>query len=843
MKFLILLVFIMACSGPRYTRKQYPWKPRVGQSFIGHNGYGVGILKDKDTLFIGRFTNGFKNGIFKVIYPNGNYVYRYYEKNHAFSYLNNIGSFLVLDGKKYLSFSHSDYLEKALIVNDESIVIKNYSFKAKKEEDISLSKLEVSPSHLNQKSTKTSNFFYTKAGQTFQSYKYEKGWYYGTYKDIFGTKLYHKFKFSEKKLKDRSISSLINKEFDIEFSKIKTKDWIYQGETRKGQLHGFGALDKSGETIIGFFKNGKANGSAKFIDKDGKVFNGFFKDGKKHGAFIFLYQRERSQLVSAQVDLNYIDKLDKEFAPIEKWYNLGAKGKKPEIKVPSTEEFKQNRGSLSLIGPQKMNIKPVKQAIQSYAVLDLINFNKAWNQQVLGVLEHDYDWFYRSFYRDTFAYHFYKDDRLITKGNISKKANSKCMFNLKGTTRKLYANDCVNPLFYYSSYSEVIQDPEVENNEIISGYYAKYNFQSLYGYNGPFINAKLNGEGIDFYKRLRGKYKNGKVYGKAFSYYNNYPAYGNYQDGKREGKFWIKTNALNEYRYGKYSNDKAQGKFKIINFDKDLTGSVNFKDGKREGLSIRKWNKDGTIFTKLYFKGDKLNGKGICNIKNKREDCEFKNGKRVDQVYQKRVSKREAKLAAEKRAKEQRLQEERRLREAQARRRREKAREDKLRRQRNAQLMMQNYQNSINSIKNTVPATNYNPNYYNQKYQKKSTSTNPSTRTNQGSTLTLTATKPYKECILQENYKGNLIKVAYNCNDRAGTFPKAQKTMNDNKAWYDREEQKRIEAQKRSQEMLDKKRSQMEKVCNEFFAKNGNYCMMGCDPKIYDKSNCKTLSR
>ncbi len=838
----VVLLLVSCGSGTRGPRI-YPYRLKAGEQFFGldQSNSGLGVFKDNlGILYYGNFQIGNRDGYFKVIYPDGNYAFKFYKHSYAFSSASKIPGILVYKNKAMISQSNGNNSEKFHSFDQMGV----YTFSKEGGKFTALDKSNASLNH--KKVNDEIKAYYTGAGQYFALYKEVKNkGIYGLYKDIFKREFYGYFDEKTFEKNGAFVHSVFSKKYGIEFSKVVKEGSIYEGETKNGIPHGYGLLRSNGDKIYGWFEDGKVHGAAILKETNGDVKNGFYKNGKKDGVFLHVYKAFSYQVKNNPGLSDSVNKLNQIFLPLETWHK-NKSATKPSTLQAMNSIF-QNLGGLDyeIKKGNKVYYKPNKTAYQNYLYSLSPYQDEAKNFANLDdfglYLATQYAYFIP---RGDFSLSLYKKGELQKNYSIKNfHSNKSCAQKILGQT--YYPDNCESPNVFGTGRSLLIQDLQMKEGKVTSGYRALYDLNSSYGYNGWFVNNLAEGMGFNFSNKNKGEFKKGKLTEMASSNKGKLYYYGNFSEGKRNGFFWVLGQGyLNQY--GKYIDDKANGKFTLENGYYDLYGSSYYKDDKKQGTE-KYYNADGSLRYSVTYKEGKEEGKARCyNYKLKGpENCEFKDGKRIDEKHLQRVAKKEAEEAAEKaREDERRKEQERRNREEQRRLARERA-EDRARRQRNSLILQQSIQNSINSIGNVVKPTNtYIPpksNYRSQQtYPNKSTGSSSSYS---GSTLKLNSKKPYKRCIHKGSFMHMTFQAAYDCNRRAETFPAAQETVNNSIEFERKRYEKQQEIKRKVEEDKRAMDAKNDDACRQYAAKTGNYCSSACNPQRFDTRSCKAINK
>lgn len=883
----LLFIFLLSsCGSP--PRKVYPYRLQKDERFFGDRN-GLGVFKKQDTLFFGKFRNGHRSGWHKVIFPSGVIGYRFFKNNANISTISKVNGVTIKDGKFYLSSDFSSYRGNFILpkqsANDD-LKMGSFTLSYSKNKSDTFNTYTKTDFGINTYNGSNDEYTFASGHKVRINQIKENGIIYGYYRDLQGFFINTSFKETETTKNAAKIYTIYSKDFDIELSKIVAEDYQYQGRTKKGVPHGYGYWTDGVVKKWGYFKDGLLNGSVIEKDKNAIVYFGKYINGVKHGVFVKSGQGLQRTPGKPFLNKSAYEAISKIFQPLEDWY------KNQKLPLPTKLEGIIDFSKVFKTG---ISYKYARQPIHGK------NSKNYWSHNTsLGfgpsdlALREEMDLNFRYHHgllqkNTTFDYKIYKDGIETKSAKFSQNSLYKCSLKILSGIM-VYPVPCQNPDFYVnSSLKQIIHDPILSNDKkkLEKGYLAQYHFfDRNNARDGYIVNAELQGDGVVFSKAL-GNFIAGKLDGVGIKqtnqsdYNKREVSYGKFVQGSREGKFIVNKNHFT-YK-GRFEADKEDGKFDIINLAIDVYGTIKYVKGIIDGVKIL-FRKDKSIYEKLTYVMGVIQGEGTCvGPRDQSEICQYRNGKRVDEIFLDRMKKkkeRAEKLAREEAARKERerkarIAREQRQREQRRRRAAENRRKEEARRQ-----AMWNTYNQLNQMQNQLRQQNQaiqqqtnqiiQNSYQKQNYQakkprgntgsypvpnyKKSTNTSKSSqksskktskKSSGGSVLTLTATKPYKECKIQEKFKGRDFMAAYDCNRKDKTFPAARKIVDEAKRRY-QNELAEIEKRKQEQERLIEEGKQKQRAaCQAYMAKGGSICSDSCNLVRQERgvTNCGVIQK
>lgn len=874
---IFLMIFIVSCSSS-LTKKKYPRKLRKGESFFGNQKTrsGAGVLKYKDFLYLGNFKKLKKEGWFKIIFPNGDYAFSYFIDDYSNYSKTKKKTIYVTKDKIFISNFFSTYssivVGYSLDPNDKRTFFGTISLAQKKDKNTIFNGLVKNLNDFTTKYYKDQiNYYLNEGGYQIKktNYDYDSKYFIGEYTDLHNIKIKTLFKKYTESTKNDYFEIIESKEKDfiqiIKWIAIKNGEvYTYEGSSKNKVPNGFGKLSTGKKIFWGYFKNGKLHGTVieKRLNEKNAVWYGNYKDGKRDGVFIYA---GRANDFDYKVNVNFegIKKINKKYTTLETWFKNQKKGELPS-------SIDQTDNILNYINNGFVNRFVINDKY------DKVKYGLGNRQISLGQdsnLYHDLLGLDYYFLRKNNQMSKYGDKKIVfferyENDELKKKSN----FKFNTLSCKIYSNvgmflmdNCTNPKFGLNySDSKIIQYPKLKNKKIIAGRINNFHFfNKANGFDGFIENGRKEGFGIkkgsNKSEKYIGDYYSDQYHGQGLISKNGKTWIGHFNQGKKEGKFTIFDGAYKNR--GKYQNDLKQGKYSIFNPYFNIKGKTYYKSDRENGTRILRYIKDKKIFFKLNYIMDLANGKGVCyseDIK-KVENCEYKIGKRIDQVFISRETER--KLKKKEYERKRRLEKERSLAEQRRKERewaieREQKRKEKKRAEARRRQQWQNFNRQMIQ-KFSQPRNNYNSYQYQtpknylpktkskKKYSKKSNkyNTKPINKSS-GSTLTLKATKPYKECLITEYVENQKIEATYDCNRREKTYPKALEKIKSQRDWWFAEFKKRREAKERQERMIRENNERRNQACEKDYARVKTYCISSCasSKKYKDRTkSCRAI--
>ncbi len=873
----LFLLFFISC-GPSVHNLKYQGSDYFGQ-FDGGAPSGFGIQKNSNTISIGKFSYGQREGWFKIINNDGTVVYKFFKNGQTSKDEEDLlfSSNFIAKGKP-VNVSDSKKVFGLNLQNGEHYFgeIKEFkTFWGVRKTDYGLIHVGFQPVP---SSYMANTYLLLPTGAKLYGAKaFPNSFNVNHYVSHTGQKIESTYdeKTVEKSWGDIQawVPSTNILAPEILITRFKNGD-LYIGEGKNFKANGHGYLKyKNGLEVWGWFENNRLEGDGIELRNKRELYAGSYKNGKRHGVFIPA-GKVPTYKFNESFNLERYQSMDAQFKKLENWYYENKSKETDLAEVPYEKDFEFS------VNPSDIINYSLEYDANTFRPSSL----KITNRGDRGYFpENSIEAFYLGISSglispgaigliDSLSTKNYKisGTRYVNgaaKGSFTSSKLEKCQVKLSQFNYGDYKS--IRPMVFYgenckssktsvrssiltdSTLSVVIYNAKVEDGKLTDGEAHFYGYKERNGFIGRIARGSYQGK-IRFIKYqgndLYADYSNGVINGDVVS-----PGVSRiyHRNGKANGKgMYFENNTLYN---GLYSNDRRNGKFSFKNFTDDTTGTLNFSvNGRRHGEYLEK-DKKGKIFERYTYIEGQRSGKGLCRYKDKTETCEFKDDKRVDSTYKKHkqraieTEERRKRWLADfyaRKAREERekRREAREWREREERRKAVQARIKRAAREYENQKFQNAYKEMLhNHMKQNSFYSNFTK-YGSGIQNAPPVSTKPAVTTvPSSSSVKLKDNKPYKRCELSQNFEGKKFATFYDCNDKDATLPGARKELQRKITHY--ADTLRIQRERKEKaEREDKEyKSSLNDACAKHLRNGGDVCDKICVDTSYGKGKkCRT---